>query len=734
MSSIKLVKIIRLLLYCLALTPLIITPMTIFPFNFGRGLITQFLIEIIFFLYLALAIFDKNYRPKKNVFLVLTASFVVMIFISSFFGAHFFRSFWSVEERFTGFFYLLHMFLLFIALGAVFKNKNDWKIFFGANVLVSIAMFGIAILSLFEIKFWGVDLGTRISGTLGNPLFLGAYFIIVLIFALYLGFAAKNFKKKILWFLFAAIIFCGIMLVQSRGALYGTVGGAIIGLLYYGFFNKNKKHRIAALLSVLIIIIAASAPFVFRNSNFIRNSVVLRRVANLSFTAGTGNTRLMGWRVAIGAVKERPLLGWGMEGFDVAFNKYYNPEFLKYSYYETWFDKPHNKILEVAVDGGLVALSLYLLIFAASAREIRKKEKRGELTSRGAAVLIGGLVAYFAQNLFVFDTAVSYLMFFIILAFIASKCREDDAAPEKIPIVPILLFLGLGFIAGWFTNISPFLASAELRGSTSLMELDNTKKIYLDGYKRATRYFNPYKEEWRVDLAKSVILSLKRESGLYDENEINFSIEELKKNIGEYPNNAYYHMLLGGFYAELGTKDKKYFDLAKSELDRALELSPRRQHIYFNYGRLYGLMKDKENLIKVFNKAIELEPEAKLVYWEAGKELYLLDPKDNLISEWIIKAVEAGYVPDDDGGFIFIFKNFYNYFLENKNYVVLENLLNRMIKTEPQEAKWRAQRATVLYLLGDKDEAIAEIKKAMELDDAYKAEGERFMRMIETEK
>lgn len=733
MSSVKLVKIIKLLLYCLALTPLIITPMTIFPFNFGRGLVAQFFMEIIFGLYLALAVGGKNYQPRKNILSAAAGLFIFFLFISSVFGVHFFKSFWGNEERFSGWFYLLHAFAAFLVLPAIFKNKEEWKRFLGFNVFAGLAMFAIAILSLFGVKFWGVDLGLRIAGTMGNPLFLGTYFIIIFALALYLAASAQNLKIKILWFVCSAIIFYGIVLTQSRGALYGTLLGALAGFFYYGFFNKRKRVRIAAAFLVLIVLAAMGVIFIFRNSAFVKNSSLLSRFADFSLTAGTANTRLMGWRIALAAIKERPILGWGMEGFDVAFNKYYNPQLLKYSYYETWFDRPHNKVLETAVDGGAIGLLFYLLIFPAAGREIRRKEKNGWFSTSHAAVLAGGLVAYFAQNLFIFDTAVSYVLFVTLLAFIASEHREGNA-PEKIPLSPVLFFLGLSLASGWFTSVSPFLASAELRGDVSVTEADNTKKADLDGYKRAMQLFNPYQEEWRIDLAKSVIISLKRGNGLYSAAEINFVVEELKKNTIEYPTSAYYHMLLGSLYAELVGQDKKYFDLAKSELDEALRLSPQRQHIYFSYGRLYGLAKDKDNLIKSFNRAIELEPKAAISYWEAGKELYLLDPKDNLAKAWIIKSAEMGYFPDTNGEFIFIFKNFYDYFLQNKNYQVLSQFYARMAAIEPHKASWHAQNATAMYMLKKYDEAMAEIRAAMALDGSYKEEGEKFIQIIEKEK
>lgn len=729
MSSAKIVKIIKLLLYCLASMPLLITPMTNFPFVFGRGLLMQFIIEIIFFLYLALAIADKNYRPKKTALLVLAGLFLSVMFLSSVFGAHFLRSFWSSVERFSGIFFLSHVFLLFIVLGAVFKDKNDWKKFLGMNVLVSVAMFAIAILSLFGVKFWGVDLGTRISGTLGNPLFLGLYFIITLIFALYLGFAAKNIKEKILWFLCSAIIFYGIILTQSRGALYGTIGGIMLGLLYYGLSNKRKKTRLAVGLFMALIVLAAGGLLVFRDSDFVRRHGVLNRVSDLSFASGTGNTRLMSWRVALQAIKERPLLGWGMEGFDVAFNKYYNPEFLKYSYYETWFDKPHNKVLEVAVDGGIIALLLYLLIFTAAGSRIRKKEKRGEFTSREAAVFIGGLAAYFAQNLFVFDTSVSYLLFFILLAFLNFNEKADAAPPKKIPAFLAAIAAIFGISLAWYLNLVPFKAAVQLR--SAVLSVAGDKKIDLGSYKKGIGYFNPYKEDWRADLAKSAISSFVRKDNFYSQEENMFILDELKDNLKEYPDSTLFNMFLGIFYAEMGPLDKNYFDLAKKQFDAALLLSPKRQHLYFAMARMYALMGDKENQIKFSEAAINLEPKTYIPYWEGAKQMILAKQSDDpLVYEWLRRAAELGLMPENDMDFKMIFAVTHKYFFEQKNYEVLSGFYERWQVIEPKEAKWHAQRATAEYMLGRFERALAEIKKAIGLDGSYKAEGEAFIEMI----
>lgn len=734
MTSVRLTKIIQYLVYLLALTPLIITPWTIFPFVFGRGLITQFLIEAVFALYFILAIFDKNYRPEKNILTSLFGAFIFILFAASLFGVDFLRSFWSTEERFSGWFYLLHIFLFFVIILAIFKTKKDRTDFLKFNVVIALAMFAVAILSLFGVKFWGVDLGTRISGTLGNPIFLAAYFILNLFFALYLFCAAKSGANKTVWLACGLIIFYGIALTQSRGALLGVAAGAGVAFLYYAVCSKQKKARAVILSSAAVMIFLVGAIFAFKNSSFVKNNDILNRISSISVSAGTAKTRLLSWQMALKAIKERPLLGWGVEGFYAAFNQYYNPELLRYSYYETWSDKPHNAFLEVGVDAGIPGILAYLALFASAVYLIYKKNKSGALSVAEASVLGGGFAAYFAQNLFAFDTGVSYLLFAVLLAFIGTPEKsgeEGDSGGKKIKSAAFLLLVAF-FAAGGLINFSPLLANAKLQKVFPADDL--TKKVDIPAYQKAMERWNPYQAEWRNDLAKRVVSSARAELGLYDKENAAYALSELKKSADSHPNNAFYHLLLGGLYSELGKKDSKYFDLAKSELDRALALSPERQHIYFALGRYYALKKDKSSLISTYEQVISLEPSAPLSYWEAAKQLYFLDAENPLVDEWLIRAAELGYNPENKEEFLFIFQKTSQYFLDNKNYKVLSEFYKQMEMIEPREAKWHAQRAMALYLLKDYNGAVVEIKKAIELDGSYKEEGEKFIEMIKTNK
>ena len=76
-------------------------------------------------------------------------------------------------------------------------------------------------------------------------------------------------------------------------------------------------------------------------------------LTNTSFSSGTSETRLMAWQSAWQGIKERPFQGWGLGNYEIVFNKYYNPKFLKYGFTETVWDKPHNWLLEIGVTAGI---------------------------------------------------------------------------------------------------------------------------------------------------------------------------------------------------------------------------------------------------------------------------------------------------------------------------------------------------------------------------------------------
>jgi O-antigen ligase len=726
MSSKKLSQIIKALFYCLAAAPLFFTPQTTYPFIFGRAILMQIIIEVAVASYVALAIADKNWRPNKNMFLVVGGVFLGWLLLSSVFGADISRSFWGTTERMDGWVFIAHAFAAAAIASAIFQSKAEWRRFLGFNVIVGLIVFVVALPSAWGAKFMGFDFGMRISGTMGNAIFLATYLTLMLAAALYLAFSFSG-RWRYFYFLSAAALTMGIFLTRGRGSFLGLLAGAVAALVYVGF-SGNKKQRLLTSAAVLLLVAAPIALSLMHNLSFVKKSQFLNRISNLSLASG--ETRLISWRIAGKSFFEKPVMGLGVDNFYVAFNKLYEPALLRYSYYETWSDKPHNKFLEVASEAGAVGLAAYLSLYGGAFFALRRRKKSGEFSTAEAAVLIGGLVAYAGGLFFAFDTGVSYFFFFLLLAFLAG--RFNGASQENRPVKSLTIVVAAVAILpiAWFCGFSPVLANMSLRSSTLPTEVGG--KADIGAFKKGMAYWNPYQDEWRADLAKSVVSALRGKRAAYNGEEVDCVLQETEKTVLAHLNDAYYHMLLGGFYAELGERDEKYFSLAEKELQKALQLSPNRQHIYFGLGRLYNLWGKRTEMMRVFETAINSDPEVAVSYWEAGKQAYLFDEKDPLAKKWLEAAVSRGYAPSDREEILFIFKNTYEDFLANKDYNALVALYGAMITIEPAEAKWPAQLAMALYLAGgDKTMIIYRIRQAIALDESYRADGEAFIRQVE---
>ena len=96
------------------------------PFITSKAFLFQIIIEVIFALYLVLAIQNNSFWPKKSLLLGALGAYFGAIFLSAIFGIDVSRSLFGNYERMWGFFQLAHFFLFFIILAGVFKTKEDF--------------------------------------------------------------------------------------------------------------------------------------------------------------------------------------------------------------------------------------------------------------------------------------------------------------------------------------------------------------------------------------------------------------------------------------------------------------------------------------------------------------------------------------------------------------------------------------------------------------------------------
>ena len=178
----------------------------------------------------------------------------------------------------------------------------------------------------------------------------------------------------------------------SAGAMLGLAAGA--GCLVVSRVSRRKRRWIVYAVCVVALagILVASLPAT--------GEWLLSRAGGSHFWKSQA-TRLFMWRGTVRMIAERPLSGWGTGMFMPRFAEFKPTEPMRYGALTSITLYPHNELLLVVVEGGLLALVLYACgIFAAAGSCVRAAEKARDEGERliGWAVF-AGFTAMFVQGL-----------------------------------------------------------------------------------------------------------------------------------------------------------------------------------------------------------------------------------------------------------------------------------------------------------------------------------------------
>ena len=464
-------------IFAITFIPLVVSSYLFFPYITGKNVLFRALAEIGFGAWLILAFRDRRYRLPVSFISISLGVFLFILFIADLHGAYWYKSFWSNFERMEGLVAHIHLFLYFLVASAMIKGEKLWRRLFQTSLGVSIIVGFFAVTQLFAS---GSFQSTRVDATLGNADYLAVYMLFNAFFALYL-ILRKETGRVERWIYSAITLFDLIIMyfTATRGVILGFGVGLFIMMVLISIFEKENLNLrkwsrwiIAVLIAIVIIFVLV------RNVPAVKNNSVLGRFATASLTGGDISARFQIWDMAFQGFKERPILGWGQDNFNFVFNKYYNPGMYGQ---EQWFDRSHDVFLDWLIAGGILGLLSYLLIFAGGVYYIWRKEhhafwktalpflrkSQNQLSIVEKSLFTGLLAGYFFQNLFVFDNIVSYILFFSVLAFIASMSKPiteiEYAEPKSVlansaaVLIIVLVCVGIYEFA-W----KPFIASHDL--------------------------------------------------------------------------------------------------------------------------------------------------------------------------------------------------------------------------------------------------------------------------------
>ncbi|MDO8558244.1 MAG: O-antigen ligase family protein [bacterium] len=740
----------------LSFSPFFVTPETAFPAVFIRVIITRLVIEVMVVFYVFLALFFPLYRPRKSAITYAVGAFLFAFLLSTIFGINSYRSFWGSHERMEGYVTLLHFGALFMVLYGTFRRPEEFKKVLWMSVVVSVAQcfyaFGqIPAINIQSTKLYANET-SRISGAFGNATIFALYLVFQTFFSAMLFFwERKSWMRWTLGIIFliniVAIIFSG-----TRGAMFGVAAGIILIGLGYMLFSGNRRLQLVGGMAIALIIGTFVLLYIFQNTEFVRNRYLLQRMSVFTEAGSTITSRSVAWKIGIRAWKDRFWLGYGMENFNYAFNRYYNPRMIIYDSGD--FDRPHNRFVESVVSGGFIGIVAHLSVFLTTGWFLlRKWFKKSVFFFPLAALSL--LLAYAMQLSTLFDHMISYQFFAIFLALIATwqaSAGAVDPQPEiggatKILssenepspygwlkfVCVIAVAVGMGWFA-WIANVVPAQASywAQVASNTNYT---SQGKAFPQAFEALKKSFdlNTY---LNVDmrLALSGFASSQARAGETPE-EKKFGREVLEYLAGQFEKNLTEHhpdikdFLAHQTYARIAQNlaeyDSSWNEKALKTLQDGTEEYPKKFQLIQGLARLFMQRGQAEDAVKVFEK-YPLEYARGDFYFDYAATLYSAGRNEDAWKQIERAMVDVGY------GFSKNLPRLVDILLEDKQYKRIIQLYEYQLKYHNKgDTQLMASLAQAYYEIGDIPNARRVAEQLLEVDPEHRADIEAFLRELE---
>jgi len=328
---------------------------------------------------------------------------------------------------------LVSLIVLYLGFIIVPVEEDEFKLLLAAFIIGSCiaAIFGAIVFSSGQFINQG-----RLKGhfdTEGNHL-SSDYFAASLVFpigAVVMAALRERWGfRKIVYLGAFAILMVGQYVVGSRGAI--VADAATIGY----FFWKNRYRAQLTFVTVCGLLVS-----------FIYPNVWLRFVAPDRTGADNGGSgRIPIWKVGLVAAKHYWLFGAGLDNFGTVYNKYFLTVWN--TFYTNWNRGPHNIILEVVVELGVVGTIFLLLGWWYTFKAVDFIPKGHRLYDM-RIMIEGGVFGTFVSALFVhiMHQKFTWWMFALVLAARAMASSvlhaertavvvDGSAAPPKLSTLP----------------------------------------------------------------------------------------------------------------------------------------------------------------------------------------------------------------------------------------------------------------------------------------------------------
>ncbi len=267
---------------------------------------------------------------------------------------------------------------------------------------------------------WGYQLVSRSFATLGNPSTLAAYLVLILPICLLSLTGYTDIRQKWLGNIAAAFVLMALATTLSIGGWLGALGSILTILLFSMQQLPHRRKAVFLLILMIAMLILGAVAIIFTgNFNYISD-----------LKKSTAQSRILLWSQTFNLVKEKPLLGWGVDSFQLAFPNYLlaramggdiglssmgdQADFALKAAFTT--DNAHNVLLHYASTTGLlgiVCLLWFFLFYVLGSRRYLRHDKNA--LSPPVLPVLAAIIGYGITLLSHFSTiSVTPLLFFLL--------------------------------------------------------------------------------------------------------------------------------------------------------------------------------------------------------------------------------------------------------------------------------------------------------------------------------
>lgn len=590
-------------------------------------------------------------------------AFLLIAVVATLFSIDPHLSTWGQLYRYEGLVTIISYIFIYYAAVHFVRRQGEQNLLLGSVLLVSGLVSVYAILQRFGIDFitWDAEMMdvTRSFATFGNPVFLGAYVVLVLpiaiIFAIFFRSVTRDAENssdtiaasygalalirvllRIASILLIPLLVAALIFSYTRAAWLGfLVAFIFIGLFSFSEVWKRKKI-VAPVVAILVIVVVVFGFMVLRGNVEIERSVIerVRSIAKLS--EGSVVSRLVLWNTSLQMIKGRPLLGFGLDTYALAFQQYQPANWYKTIKEEALPDKAHNEMLQIATSAGLLGLMVYLWLLVTFLVKGLGALRRARPPNRTLLVgLMAAIIGYLIQIQFSFSIISVAPLFWLLLGLTTAVMQKEEAklttfkfSEKSLPASFRVVSYAAVLILVAFLSISavrPFLAEQHVRRAwtnqsfgfwdEAIRELEQAVKL------------DPGEGRYYIRLGEAYLMKYRTTHELSSQEKA-FTALEVARRLSPRNENIYFY--LGGLYVEMGkTSDPRYFDKAAINYKKVLELSPNDVDAHFDLGIAYANRNKYDLAIKEWRHVIVLDPKFVPAYLVLGRAYELRDEKEN---------------------------------------------------------------------------------------------------------